>query len=101
MHASINWYGRVLVVGFVGGDIPRVPTNLVLLKSCQVVGVFYGAFSARFPEDNAQNFAEIMSMFEAGKISPLIGAEYPLEEYAQALNCLAERRAVGKVVVNI
>jgi len=98
---SINWYGRVLVVGFVGGDIPRVPTNLVLLKSCQVVGVFYGAFSARFPGDNAQNFAEIMSMFEAGKISPLIGAEYALEEYAQALNCLAERRAVGKVVVNI
>jgi NADPH2:quinone reductase len=72
-----------------------------LLKSCQLVGVFYGAFSARFPDDNAQNFAEIMSMFEAGKISPLIGAEYALDEYAQALNCLAERRAVGKVVVNI
>src|SRR6056300_1401115 len=42
----INWEGRVLIVGFVGGDIPRVPTNLILLKSCQVVGVFYGAFSA-------------------------------------------------------
>jgi NADPH2:quinone reductase len=98
---SINWYGRVLIIGFVGGDIPRVPTNLILLKSCQVVGVFYGSFSARFADQNAQNFEEIMSMFEAGKISPLIGAQYPLEEYANALNCLAERKAIGKVVVNI
>jgi NADPH2:quinone reductase len=98
---SINWYGRVLIIGFVGGDIPRVPTNLILLKSCQVVGVFYGSFSARFADQNAQNFEEIMSMFEAGKISPLIGAQYPLEEYAKALNCLAERKAIGKVVVNI
>ena len=66
-----------------------------------MVGVFYGSFSARFTKENEQNFAEIMTMFEAGKISPLIGAEYALEEFVQALNCLAERRAVGKVVVNI
>lgn len=98
---SINWYGRVLVVGFVGGDIPRVPTNLVLLKSCQVVGVFYGAFAARYPQDNEQNFQEIMQFFESGNINPLVGREYPLEEYAQALNCLAQRQAIGKVVVNI
>jgi NADPH2:quinone reductase len=97
----IGWYGRVLIVGFVGGDIPRVPTNLILLKSCQVVGVFYGAFSGLFPTDNQQNFAEIMAMFEQGKIDPLIGAEFALSEYAAALNCLAERKAVGKVVVNL
>ncbi len=97
----INWYGRVLVIGFVGGDIPRVPTNLVLLKSCQVVGVFYGAFSARFPADSRQNFAEIMDFFADGKINPLVGMEYPFSEYAEALNCLSERRAVGKVVLNI
>lgn len=98
---SINWYGRVLIVGFVGGDIPRLPTNLVLLKSCQVVGVFYGAFSARFLSESAQNFAEVMSMFDDGKINPLVGREYPLERYADALNCLAQRQAIGKVVVNI
>ena len=97
----INWYGRVLVVGFVGGDIPRVPTNLVLLKSCQIVGVFYGAFSARYPADSKQNFAEIMAMFEAGKINPLVGREYAFDEYAASLECLAERRAIGKVVLNI
>lgn len=97
----IAWYGRVLIVGFVGGDIPRVPTNLILLKSCQVVGVFYGAFSGLFPQENQQNFEEIMAMFEQGQIDPLIGAEFALSDYAAALNCLAERKAVGKVVVNL
>lgn len=97
----INWYGRVLVVGFVGGDIPKLATNLVLLKSCQVVGVFYGAFSARFPADAKENFAEIMQMFEDGKINPLVGKEFAFESYASALNCLQERQAIGKVVVNI
>ena len=97
----INWYGRVLVVGFVGGDIPKVPTNLVLLKNCQVVGVFYGAFSARFPADNEQNFAELIEMFAVGKLHAVVGAEYPLTDYVEALNCLSQRRAVGKIVVNI
>ena len=97
----INWNGRVLVVGFVGGDIPKVPTNLVLLKNCQVVGVFYGAFSARFPADNEQNFAELIEMFAVGKLHAVVGAEYPLTDYVKALNCLSQRRAVGKIVVNI
>ena len=97
----INWEGRILIVGFVGGDIPRVPTNLVLLKSCQVVGVFYGAFSGRFPVENEQNFAELLQMFESGKLRALVGAEYQLTDFVEALNCLSQRRAVGKVVVNI
>lgn len=98
---SINWNGRVLVVGFVGGDIPRVPTNLILLKNCQVVGVFYGAFSARFPKESRQNFKEIMEMFEAGRINPLVGQEFSFNEHVEALNCLEQRRAIGKVVLNI
>ena len=97
----INWNGRVLVVGFVGGDIPKVPTNLALLKNCQIVGVFYGAFSGRFPVDNEQNFAELTDMFAAGKLQAIVGAEYALSDYAEALNCLSQRRAVGKIVVNI
>ena len=97
----INWNGRVLVVGFVGGDIPKVPTNLVLLKNCQVVGVFYGAFSARFPADNERNFAELIEMFADGKLHAVVGAEYPLTDYVKALNCLSQRRAVGNIVVNI
>ena len=97
----INWEGRILIVGFVGGDIPRVPTNLILLKSCQVVGVFYGAFSGRFPTENEQNFAELLQMFEAGKLQALVGAEYALADFVDALNCLSQRRAVGKIVVTI
>jgi len=97
----INWYGRVLIIGFVGGDIPRVPTNLILLKSCQVVGVFYGAFGARYPAEARQNFAEIMEMFEAGKINPLVGKEFEFDEYVDALNCLEHRQALGKVVLKV
>ena len=97
----INWYGRVLVVGFAAGDIPQLPINLVLLKSCQVVGVFYGAFSGRDPAAAEQNFAEIMAMYTDGKINPLIGATYTLEDYAPALRCLMNREAIGKVVVAV
>ncbi|MEM7219696.1 MAG: NADPH:quinone oxidoreductase family protein [Pseudomonadota bacterium] len=95
----INWYGRVLVIGFAAGDIPKLPINLVLLKSCQVIGVFYGAFTGRYPADNAQNFRELLDMFTSGKINPLIGASYPLADYAEAMRALSERRAIGKVVV--
>jgi len=97
----INWEGRVLVVGFAAGDIPKLPINLVLLKSCQVVGVFYGAFTAREPEQTAQNFREVMEFYSAGKIDPLVGQTYPLSDYAEALRCLSERRAIGKVVVEL
>ena len=97
----INWYGRILVVGFVGGPIPRVPTNLILLKSCQVIGVFYGAFSARYPLDNERNFQEILDYVEKGIVNPVTGKTFPLEEYKEALTCLAERHAIGKIVVKI
>ncbi len=98
---SIAWYGRVLVIGFAAGDIPKVPINLILLKSCQVVGVFFGAWSGRFQAEAAENFREILDFFAAGKIDPLIGREHPLEDYALALRDLSERRAIGKVVVNV
>lgn len=97
----INWNGRVLVIGFTGGYIPKVPINLILLKGCQVVGVFYGSFSAREPEANAENFAQLMTWFADGTLKPLVGATYPLTEYAAAMRCLSERRAVGKVVLEI
>ncbi len=98
---SIGWYGRILVIGFAAGDIPKVPINLVLLKSCQLVGVFYGAWSAREPAAASGNFAEIMQMYEAGKLDPIIGARYKLEDYAAALRCLMNREAIGKVVVEL
>lgn len=97
----INWKGRVLIVGFVGGDIPRVPTNLILLKGCQVVGVFYGSFAAREPAENARNWDDLRAMFTAGRIRPKVSRVYAFEEYAAALRCLTERQAIGKVVVRV
>jgi NADPH2:quinone reductase len=98
---SIGWYGRVLVIGFAAGEIPRVPINLILLKSCQLVGVFYGSWSARFRAEADANFVEILALYEAGKIDPLIGRTYKLEQSAEAMRCLSERQAIGKVVVTI
>jgi NADPH2:quinone reductase len=98
---SINWYGRVLVIGFAAGDIPKVPINLILLKSCQVIGVFYGAFSARYPHEAAQNFSEILALYAQGKINPLIGKTFPLAEGGAAIAYLADRKAIGKVVVTV
>lgn len=97
----VNWYGRILVIGFTAGEIPKAPINLILLKSCQLVGVFYGAWSARAPQESAANFRELLGLFEAGKLKPLIGRTYPLERYADALNDLSERRAIGKIVLSM
>ena len=97
----INWYGRVLVIGFAAGAIPKVPINLILLKSCQVVGVFYCAWSMRSPQRHDRNFREILELFDRGSIDPLVGRCYPLEQYARALRDLSERRAIGKVVLTV
>lgn len=96
---SIAWYGRVLVIGFADGAIPKLPTNLVLLKSCQVIGVFYGAWTARDPAGALQNMQEILSLYSAGKLQAKVGAKYAMHDYAAAMRCLMERRAVGKVVL--
>jgi len=96
---SMNWNGRLLVIGFASGTIPRAKVNLVLLKSCQIVGVFYGAFSAREPEEHARLLTELDELFIAGKIRPLVGQTFALDQYAEALRCLMNRSAMGKVIV--
>ena len=97
----VNWYGRILVIGFAAGDIPKVPINLILLKSCQLVGVFFGSWSARFPAEARENLQQVLDLHSARKIQALVGREFPLEQYAQALRCLSERQAIGKVVVKV
>jgi len=96
---AIAWEGRYLVIGFAAGHIPAIPLNLTLLKSCQIVGVFWGAFTARDPKRNQENLAEIMSFYKAGKISPHISGRYPLEQAADALKAMAERKVTGKVIL--
>jgi NADPH:quinone reductase len=96
---GIAWEGRFLVVGFAGGDIPRIPLNLVLLKGCQIVGVFWGSFIAREPEKNREYLAELMRWFEEGKVRPFVSETFPLERAADALNAMAARKVKGKVVL--
>ena len=97
---SIAWGGRYLVVGFPAG-IPRLPLNLILLKSCDVCGVLWGAFAAREPEANAAHIAELFRLWDAGKINPVVSATYPLERGGEAIAALAARSVIGKVVVEI
>ncbi len=93
------WDGRFLVIGFATGDIPRIPLNLTLLKSCQIVGVFWGAFVGRFPERNKQNTRELFDLFAKGTIKPYVSSSYPLDRAADALDEIGGRRAKGKIVV--
>lgn len=97
---AIAWEGRYLVVGFPAG-IPRLPLNLTLLKSCNVCGVFWGAFAARDPQANQAHVEELFALWDAGKISPRVSATYPLERGGDAIASLAARQVIGKVVVEI
>jgi len=97
---ALNWDGRFLVIGFPAG-IPKLPLNLTLLKSCQIVGVFWGAFVARDPKGHAANMEDLFRLYREGKIKPHISNRYPLERAADAIKELSERRAKGKVVITI
>lgn len=96
---GIGWNGRYLVIGFAAGDIPKIPLNLALLKSCQIVGVFWGAWTFKEPKANAANLAELHAMFEAGKLKPRVSATYGLDAAVEGMRDLAERRAIGKIVL--
>ncbi len=95
---SIAWEGRFLVVGFPAG-IAKLPLNLTLLKSCDVCGVFWGAYAARDPQGNAANIAELFDLWKAGKISPKISETFAFEDAGKAIARLANRDAIGKLVV--
>jgi len=96
---SIAWRGRLLVVGFAAGDIPKIPLNLTLLKGCAIVGVYWGEFTRREPERFAQEMRQLDQWYGEGRIRPHISATYPLDRAPDALNDMAQRRVVGKVVL--
>ena len=97
---SIAWEGRFLVVGFPAG-IAKMPLNLTLLKSCDIRGVFWGAFTAREPERNQANIEELFDLWKAGKIEPLVSETYPIERAHEAIAKLENRGAIGKLVVTM
>ncbi|NBJ09592.1 NADPH:quinone oxidoreductase family protein [Microvirga arsenatis] len=97
---AIAWEGRLLVVGFPAG-IPKLPLNLPLLKSCQIVGVFWGAFARRDPKANAANLRELLDLYDRGTIRPVISERVPLARAGEAIAALSARRALGKIVVTM
>ena len=95
---SIGWGGTYLVVGFAAGKIPLFPTNLMLLKGCAVSGVFIGRFQQEEPQQNAQNLKEIGELLGSGKLTPFISETIPMSESVDAIERIAKRGVVGKVV---
>ena len=98
---SLAWKGRLLVIGFASGEIPRPPLNLVLLKGCDIRGVFWGDFVAREPEAHRANMAELIADAASGAISAHVHAIYPLESFVEALGAIARREALGKVLLRV
>ena len=97
---SIAWEGRYLVVGFPAG-IPKLPLNLTLLKSCDVCGVFWGAFAARDPRANQAHVDRLFRLWAEGRIAPRVTETFPLERGGEAIARLGDRAAIGKVVVTL
>jgi len=96
---SLAWLGRYLVVGFAAGEIPKLPLNLVLLKGCDVRGVFWGSWTERDPAAHRANMADLLRWCAEGKLSAHVHATYPLTDAARALNDIADRKVMGKVVL--
>lgn len=96
---SLAWRGRLLVIGFAQGEIPRIPANLLLIKGSSAVGVFWGDFAKREPRANAAMLAELFAWLAAGKLRPHVSRTFSLPDVPAALRSLLDRAAVGKLVV--
>jgi NADPH2:quinone reductase len=98
---SLAWRGRLLVVGFAAGDIPKLPLNLPLLKGASVVGVFWGDFARREPKAFAASMQQLGRWYAEGRLKPHVSQTLPLARAADAIKLLASRQAKGKVVVTM
>lgn len=98
---ALGWQGRFLVVGFAAGEIPRLPLNLLLVKGCEAVGVFWGESVKRDPDGHRRNMAQVLQWVAAGKLAPHVHGVFPLSDIVAAINVLDRREATGKVVVRL
>jgi NADPH2:quinone reductase len=98
---SIAWRGRLLVVGFAAGEIPKLPLNLALLKGAAIIGVFWGDFARREPGQFAESIQQLTRWYGEGKLRPHVSRVFPLEEAAEALKLMAARQVKGKVVLEM
>ena len=98
---SIGWNGRHLVIGFAAGEIPKLPINLALIKGASIVGVFWGAFTAREPDLHRANMAELLEWFATGRLRPHVSRTFPLDEGPAAIRWMMDRKATGKIVLTV
>ncbi len=98
---SLAWKGRLLVIGFASGEIPRPPLNIPLLKGCDIRGVYWGEFTAREPEANRENLAQLIDWAKSGVLSVHVHATYPLEDYRKAFDAIAKRQVLGKTLLKL
>jgi NADPH:quinone reductase len=98
---SLAWKGRLLVIGFASGEIPRPPLNIPLLKGCDIRGVYWGDFTAREPEVNRENMAQLMDWASSGTLSVHVHATYPLEDYRKAFEAISKRQVLGKTLLKL
>lgn len=98
---ALAWQGRFLVVGFATGEIPRLPLNLLLIKGCEALGVFWGESIKRAPLGHRANMVQVLDWVAAGKLKPQLHGVYPLEDIRSAIGILDRREATGKVVLKI
>ncbi|HKF74455.1 MAG TPA: NADPH:quinone oxidoreductase family protein [Stellaceae bacterium] len=96
---SIAWEGRIIVIGFAGGRISQIPANLVLVKNCDVIGFYWGSYRSHKPAQVRQSFKMLLSWYEAGRLKPHVSHTLDLAHAGRALALLAERKAMGKVVL--
>jgi NADPH2:quinone reductase len=96
---GIAWEGRYLVIGFASGEIPKIPLNLVLLKGCQIVGVFWGSFAMREPAKNRAHAEQLFAWVADGKLRPAIDATLPFAQASEALHRIEKRQVKGKIVL--
>ncbi|MDA8574171.1 NADPH:quinone oxidoreductase family protein [Alphaproteobacteria bacterium] len=95
----IGWQGRILVVGFASGDIPKVATNMILVKNFSVVGVVFGEHSFRYPSDSRQRMMALLAAYDAAKLTPEVMQTFPLDDAQEALGMLGSRQVMGKLVL--
>ncbi|WP_024441019.1 NADPH:quinone oxidoreductase family protein [Mycobacterium sp. UM_WGJ] len=93
--------GRFITLGYAAGTIPAIPLNLVMLKGITVQGMEIRTFATDFPAENERDLAELQQLFAEGRVSPYIGARFPLAEAATALRYVADRKAIGKVIIDV
>jgi NADPH2:quinone reductase len=96
---AIGWEGRILVVGFASGEIPRVAANMILVKNFSVTGVVFGEQSWRYPDDTRIRLGGLLRHYDAGHLKPRVWKTYPLEQASTALSEMTARRVIGKIVL--